>query len=180
MIKSSGCFKEGGLCWESASHLKDVYGWKRGSPAWGAVSSSSFALLCSHSLNKDGHRKFRMMFSPWNVSHALPWLFQSIPCCCESLQEKQLFLPPYNDQSWIIAAALGKQSREGMSNQMLRILPDTSLPVLTQACFNAYHYWDHFSFPALTDDNNFKKKKKQAEKLLKTSAGFNYTVLCST
>lgn len=69
----------------------------------------------------------------------------------------------------------GKQSREGMSNQMLRILPDTSLPGLTQACFNAYHYWDHFSFPALTDDNNLKQKKNQAEKLLKTSAGFNYT-----
>lgn len=51
------------------------------------------------------------------------------------------------------------KAEEGISNQMLRILPDTSLPGLTQACFNAYHYWDHFSFPALTDDNNFKEKK---------------------
>lgn len=61
---------------------------------------------------------------------------------------------------------------------MLKILPDTLLQRLTQACFNAYRYQDHFSFPALTDDNQF--KKKQAEKLLKTSAGFNYAILSST
>lgn len=60
---------------------------------------------------------------------------------------------------------------------MLRILPDASLQRLTQACSNVYHYQDHFSSPALTDDNQF--KKKQAEKLLKTSAGFNYIILCS-
>lgn len=70
------------------------------------------------------------------------------------------------------------KTNEGISNQILRLLPDTLLQILTQACFNAYHYRDHFSFPALTDDNQF--KKKQAEKLLKASAGFNYTILCST
>lgn len=61
---------------------------------------------------------------------------------------------------------------------MLKILPDTSLQRPTQACFNAYRYRDNFSFPALADDNQF--KKTQDEKLLKASAGFNYTILCTT
>lgn len=81
-----------------------------------------------------------------------------------------------NDQSWIIAAAPGKQNK--WRNKAIKCLKFCQILHCEDWHKLVSRYRDHFSSPALTDDNQF--KKKQAEKLLKTSAGFNYTILCST
>lgn len=158
-----------------AELLQDVYARQRDSPARAAFCSNSFAPPLSNNPNKDGH------IAPSNVERCLclevsiPQLLQSTPGRSEPLQEKQRVLHSFKRSELMLQVS---KINEGISNQMLKILLDTLLQRPTQACFNAYRYWDNFSFPALADDNQF--KKTQDKKLLKASAGFNYTILCCT